>query len=104
MEPRGPFWSVATIGAMREEDELRVLVLDQVDEAGNFPEDAVARIFNAPGDAIRIEDVDGGDDLMAERIRSEDAGELGGLVGRKVRQAKRMQFRTQRARTVASSW
>ena len=103
MKPRGPFWSVATVGAMREIDELRVDVVDQIRETGDLPEQAVARVLDAPGYAVLVEDVDGDDHLMVERVRGEDAGELRGLVGREIRQAKWMKIGAKRRWTSAAS-
>ena len=103
MKPRGPLRPLAPVGAMREEDELRVGVGDQLREAWDLPEEAVPRVLDAPRDVLVVEDVDGDDHHLVERVRGEDAGELRGLVGREIRQAKWMKIGAKRTWASAAS-
>ena len=92
MEPCGPLGPVTSVRAVGERHELRVDFGGHVAEAGDVPHQAVARVLDAPGGAIHVQDPDGVHDSLVERVGGKDAGDLGGLVGRKVRQAQRMQL------------
>ena len=84
MKPRGPFRPLASIGAVWEERELRVRVGDELREARDLPQEAVARVLDAPRDVQLVEDVDGHDDLLVEGVRGEDARQLRWLIDRKI--------------------